>query len=204
MSKKISIKFLYFTIIFFMLIINLLLFYQKKKNKDLISNFEMEYKKVYLENYKLSTAFFNNLGKEPLSNILLSSELSNYKTESSYNKLIFRFYNNSCSSCIEKEFANIKQNSSQIGIENIVIIATNFDNKELTASLIANGLGNIKLITKLDKEIDVVINNYVNRPYYFIVDSIGYAKMIFKPDPAFPLISEKYFKEVIKNFFSKK
>lgn len=204
MQKKINISLLLYALGTFFLIINFLIFYQKRVNRILTSNFETEFKKVILENSVLTDIIFENLEKKQLDPVFINSELTNNKSDHRQNILGWRFFENNCEKCLEEEFLNIKKYSELIGIEKVVIFTSSHNMRELKASFSARNMREYKLINIPESEINLSSGGPENKPFYFILDSTGFANLIFKPDVRAPYLTEKYFKMAINKFFSSK
>lgn len=202
MQKKIKISILFYSLGTFLVIINLLLFYQKRVNRNLTSNFETEFKKVIMENSVLTDIVFENLEKNQLDSALFNSVQKNNKSRLHHNFLGFRYFENSCDKCVEEELMNIKKYSQLIGVDNIIILTSNHNLRELKASFSARKMGDYELINIPDFEINFSSGESENKPFYFILDSAFFANMIFKPDVRIPMLTEKYFKLVKNKYFS--
>lgn len=204
MSGKINIKVLLFTILFFILVINMLLLYQRKLYGNIHSDYEVEYSNVQMENRALEMLFFDQLDRKPIDDILPCSEFEKIKIGFDKNKLVFMFSTKNCSSCIENELVSIRDFSTRIGPDNILLISSGYGMRELERLRSIFELQDIRLITMPMDSLENRNQIIYEAPVYFVLDTGGYANMIFKPRPQYSFISEKYLKNIVNVFFSRK
>jgi hypothetical protein len=115
--------------------------------------------------------------------------------------LVFRYFENNCSTCIEEELLNIKNHSSEIGNENIFILVTSNSPEDLTTTLKVRNMERIRIRNIPDTEVIFSKRLSGNKPFYFVLDSVSHANMIFEPDLRVPGLTEKYFEAITKRFF---
>lgn len=204
MSRKISFCFLLITIFFFLIVLNLIFLNQKRINKSIVSIFHNECERLNLTNYNLTNLFLDHLFNKPLNNFLNNSEIVAYKSKLNTNLLVWVYSKSGCSLCNDQEYIEMRKHSLQIGCKNMVLINTNFDERELRETMIAYGLVNLKIITILNNENSIKLDNNENRTIYFVLDSCNNPNMIYQPDPNLPLLTEKYFEKVINKYFKSK
>jgi hypothetical protein len=202
-SKKIPFSLFLITVFISLVIINLLLIYQKRINSDFVLKFETRYKDLSLDNSILIDIILKDLEHRSINSFLLDPKLNQNKSDFNKSILVWRYFENSCNTCVEEEFLNIKKYSMSIGIDNILIMTSSNDLRELKASIHASKMGDFKLINIPDSVINYSLNEmgYENKPFYFILEPSGYAVMIFKPDIRVPQLTEKYFEMVINKYF---
>ena len=115
------------------------------------------------------------------------------------NKLIFRFNEFSCNSCIDREISNLKKLAETIGKEHIIILATYNKIRDLAV---------FKRINKLDIPIynipkNIMPTDEVGGTFLFITNAQHQVFMPFLPDKEDADLSLEYFK-FIAPLFSKR
>jgi hypothetical protein len=111
-------------------------------------------------------------------------------------KLVFRFSEFSCNTCIDREIANLKQLASSIGKENIVLLATYSSIRDLAV---------FKRINHLDLPIynipqNVFSTDQVGGTFLFIANTQQKAFMPFIPDKEDGNLSLEYYKFIAPLF----
>lgn len=195
MSGKVSLKFLLILSGIFLIAINIILFYQRIVVNGLKSDFSLEYGKLTRENYLLSEKIIRYMELTRL----------NLKTggfPGSEYLFVWRYFDDYCSSCIEQEIIFLKENISSIGIDNVLVLASTDNPRDLKSYFNSHDLGNLELKILPKNEIIISPDTQTNRPFYFVADSTGNATMIFEPDIELPELSKKYFKMVVSRYFS--
>lgn len=134
--------------------------YSEKTSYSWLVNLENTY-----ENEDLPEKFFELINKDKTELIDTS------------NKLVFRFSQIYCGTCVTREIRLLKEFAKEIGWENIIFIATNSDEEYLLrfkrASQIKTKIFNVPIsYFRLDDE-------SIDTPYMFIVDSDFIFKELF-------------------------
>jgi hypothetical protein len=199
MSKKISIRISIFIIILFLIVIDLILIHQKGKYKEFASDIDVEYGKLRLENYYLVNLILDHLEKKALSSFITVPDTIDFNSRNN-NLFVWMYSKNTCTSCIEQEFSDIVRLSSQIGRENIAIIVAKPHYIQLNELLITYGLGDLKTIIINNENEGAIVNNE-NKTFYFVIDTLNNANMIFHPNHKLSILSEKYFEKIIDKYF---
>lgn len=163
--------------------------YVKSANKHIAkSNF-------FLESFK--TREYLKLKAESVE-LNLNSKLTSIKGDTIFlnsligknDKLFFKFSENSCTPCVEMELSFLEQNANEIGINNIIIIAS------------YKNLRHLKLLKQKVKQ-DIAIysinesigfpGEFDNIPFLFVINSSKQLKFIFIPEKSLPNLSEQYY-----------
>lgn len=201
MLKKFATSQVLYTVGIAFIIINSLLIYQKSVNRRLVSDFETELKKESLENSVLTDMIFKNMRSVQLHFLMKILPLEGTEQRLHRNLFVWRYFDNYCNTCIEEEFININKYSALIGSENIVILGSVKNMLELNMALLTRNLEDVKHFDMPDSVFNFAGDGYKNRPFYFVLDSNGYANMIFYPDPRIPDLTGKYFDIVTNKYF---
>ncbi|MCX6149235.1 MAG: redoxin domain-containing protein [Ignavibacteriales bacterium] len=116
-------------------------------------------------------------------------------------KIILKYSELGCSVCIDKQIENLKKVSQKIGNQNIIILASYRQKKNLILFKRLNKL-NFEIYNMKEQEFGLVPEQY-HLPYFFIIDSTMQMKYIFIPSKDLPELSEVYFRYIIEKFFHK-
>jgi hypothetical protein len=115
-------------------------------------------------------------------------------------KLVFFFSMLNCNSCIERELERIRQIEKQIGKDNIIILAADFEDYALSAYAGFKRLDCLKFkTTATNIGFQMEENNIL---FYFVVNRDLIATNIFVPIVEFPEITEFYLNGVHATFFN--
>ena len=114
-------------------------------------------------------------------------------------KLVFRFSERNCNSCIEFVLEEIEKFSKRVGKNNIAIIASYKDLKNLLL---------FKDTYKCDFEIYNLDNfqfsiEELNLPFLFVIDDQYFSRAVFTPDSQFPVLLDNYLSSIKINYFMK-
>jgi hypothetical protein len=202
MLKKIYIKYLYFALIFFVLVINILFLYHKNRNKEIATLLEKEIVNIVSENAFLTDYIFEHLANESLNRVLWKIEINQHLNISENNHLVFVFFRNSCTPCLDNEFSNIRKFALKFGVDRIILISDILDDRAQSILLFENNMENIKQISLSPDCFTFPLNKFQEKPFYFIVDSLWQANMIFVPDLKLTSLTEKYFKKIDEKYFN--
>jgi hypothetical protein len=202
MLKKIYIKYLYFALIFFVLALNILFLYHKNRNKEIATVLEKEILNIVSENAFLTEYIFDHLAKKPFKEFFTNIAINQHIKISENNLLVFVFYKNSCTPCLDNEFSNIRKFSEKFGANRIILISDIFDDRAQTILLHENNMENIKLFSLSPNYLTPPFNKFQEKPFYFILDSLCQANMIFVPDLKLKILTEKYYKKIGEKFFN--
>ena len=116
-------------------------------------------------------------------------------------KLIFRFSELNCTTCVDSQFYMIKKYQQIVGASNIIILTSS--NSERNAFLFNRDEHlQCPVYSVPFDELGLPIED-LNIPYYFIVDKDLTAKLIHIPAKELPLFTDEYFSVLIKRFFRK-
>lgn len=113
-------------------------------------------------------------------------------------KLIFKFSETDCSECVKSEVINLDILSKEVGSENIIIL-TGFSNPKNFLLFRTKSETNIRAYNMENQILGLPIETE-NYPFLFIVDSSLNVNSIFVPFKEAPVLSEKYYNIVKKNF----
>lgn len=199
--KRINIKIVYFALLL-VIIINIILIYQSKAEKKLYSILKSNYNNVIHDCNFLYERLFENLERKPLESVFTDSELIHLKRKPRHNIFVWRYFENSCSSCLDQEIINLKKYSPMIGSENILVLTTFYNLRDLNVSFTSRNILDFRMINVIDSELFSTKKEFHNSQFYFVLDSTGYANMIFEPDARIPNLTRRYFEKIIEEFFT--
>lgn len=111
-------------------------------------------------------------------------------------KLIIKNNQNSCSKCLEDELALLKDTTLGISGENIILITTHSNGRQLLAYKSANG---IKCNVYYCKNLEIPFEKE-ERIFTFVCDTSLVVKQFFIPIPNYPTISKRYYTNLKNNF----
>jgi peroxiredoxin len=158
-----------------------------------------------LKNYdKIEAQYFDqirsNKGEIPFDSILRDE---NGNTQNiSYvvgkgSKLVLRFTQLNCESCIEESIEKLNQFSDKIGKQNILYLVTYSDIRMLK-SIRENYKLKSPLLMIEDRYMSNIGFESLNLPYFFMLNETGRTSMTFVPDKLLPKTSEGYFNLILK------
>lgn len=114
-------------------------------------------------------------------------------------KLFFRFTPNNCGDCVTAEIASLKKLAGSIGEENIVLLGSYPNSKELEVLKerykVEFPAYNISITELQENKIE-----QLNVPYLFTLDSTLMPKNIFIPEKTVPVFSLNYYNIIRENF----
>jgi uncharacterized HAD superfamily protein len=198
-------------IVLFMLSISLLYnSIQLKNTVDLSIGLIKEYKSKQIIDSLENNFLINNVVKQLensgaiLNNVMI--EDFNNKTYQlkelikDRSKLIFMFSELNCQTCIDMQLPNIEQLSKDIGAENIILLASYSNKRDLVQFARIN---NIKLeIYNFDKsEIEIPLID-TNVPFFFILNPNLTSTCFFIPEKSMPKHTIAYLNIVKHRFFN--
>ncbi len=106
------------------------------------------------------------------------------------NKLIFRYNEFTCQTCIYREMLNLMTLSEKIGKSNIIVLASYKNKRDFIINKMANKI-DLPIYNVPLKSFDNTIENF-NIPYLFIIDKQFTAKNIFLPDNDLQNLTDLY------------
>ena len=114
-------------------------------------------------------------------------------------KLVFCYSELNCSTCVEKEFENLKKISSEIGVNNIIILASYTNIRDLSVFMRVND--NKFPVYKINNnKLGLLIDKY-DSPYLFVTNRNMIANQIFLPLKEIPLLSDMYYNVIKTRYF---
>lgn len=114
-------------------------------------------------------------------------------------KLVFHYSELNCMQCVDQEVGKIKKLAQKIGRENILIVAT-YDN--IRDLFLFKRVNNLELpVYKLPDEGIGLPLEKANVPFLFIIDEEFKSKLVFVPEKTLPAMSEKYYGIIKSRFF---
>ena len=114
-------------------------------------------------------------------------------------KLVFKYSDLSCETCVEEQMALLKKASEKIGPENIVIL-TNYDSPRKFSQFVRMNQVTFKVLNLQNSKlssIDFVL------PYYFILDNNFMLLQPFIPIRGEQYLTTKYFEKVSEKYFGR-
>jgi hypothetical protein len=112
-------------------------------------------------------------------------------------KLVLRYSEIACNSCVDAQLKILEKLAIKIGSENIIILASYKNNSSLWRFKRINNIRlNLYNIDNLGFSLE-----RENIPFYFIIDNTFNVKMIFIPIKEKPYLTEKYFEILSSRFF---
>ena len=199
-------------IVFFSLVLVALLFLIYKydfriQQKDIIIREINDEKRFYESIVKLITnnAFlqFESTDTKMEDLIVYSNDdvnnrrLSDFLEDNSF--LILRYNETYCKSCVDHSLEALLDYKDEIGIDNILIMATSENIRKLKAFVNKFENSNIKIINIISK-IDLPIEKY-NVPYFFVISNNLQIQMLFVPIKELPENTFRYLQVVSDRFF---
>ena len=140
-----------------------------------------------------------------IEDLIITSNNDNNKRLSNYlcsvNRLILRYNEDNCSSCIDHSLDALLEYKDAIGIENILIISTVRNNRKLKAFIDKYEDLNIQIINT-KSEINLPIEEY-NIPYFFVINENLELKMLFVPIKELPHNTARYLDIISQRFIAK-
>ncbi|MCF8360972.1 MAG: hypothetical protein K9H26_19645 [Prolixibacteraceae bacterium] len=127
-----------------------------------------------------------------------NSELRLSEITNSNYTLIFRYNEFTCSDCIYKEMGNLKELAKKIGTQNIIILASYKNQRDLYVTKRVNEI-NLPVYNIPHNSLDNIIDSY-NIPYMFIIDKDLGPHNLFIPNRYFISSTEEYFRDILKYF----
>ena len=114
-------------------------------------------------------------------------------------KFVFCYSELNCSTCIEKEFDNLKKYSNEIGVNNIIILAQYSNIRDLAVFIRVNDIKSP--VYKINNnKLGLLIDKY-DSPYLFVTNRNMIANQIFIPLKEIPNLSEMYYEIIITRYF---
>lgn len=115
-------------------------------------------------------------------------------------KLVFRFSDISCHTCIDQEIGNLKVIESQIGIENILILGSFENNRKAISFSKLSGLDRFNFYSVDYRALNSGLEEE-HLPFLFILDQSMSIKNLFIPHYQLPTLSTKYYNVIKKKYF---
>lgn len=110
-------------------------------------------------------------------------------------KLVFRFSELDCNTCIDEQFQLLKKFESEIGKNNIISWGSYSNERNLDILLSNNGLKLSSYFTPVSRDSKCLIEK-ANMPYYFLTDKQGVIRNVFVPLTNEPERTKIYLNEV--------
>lgn len=158
---------------------------------------ELKSKLVTFESlsYKLNNTLINNTFVYDISNdICFLKELLDSP------KIILHYSELTCMDCVDQEVKNLKSLNEQIGNENIVILASYYNKRDLFVFKRVNGLVD-NLVFNIKENATGMVTDSLNIPVIMVLDSSLVVRESFIPDIDFPERSKKYYNTIINKYF---
>ena len=114
--------------------------------------------------------------------------------------LICRFSELDCESCISYSIRKIQEHTGDIGKENILFVASYFNNKMLEPQMKLYGIDSFAVLNA--KDLSIPIEDW-NKPYYCVLDSSLQISDLFIPSKTASHIQQIYFDSIVNKYFSK-
>lgn len=154
---------------------------------------ELERKSSYLRITNLKNEYINK--PVPDSLFIITEEKINLTNP----KLIFRFSQIYCDTCVTREIRLLREYAKEIGWENIIFITTNSDEKFLNrfqrVSQVKTPINNVSYdFFEIDKE-------SLDTPYMFILDSDSTFKELFISMKENEVRTTQYLDKINKEYF---
>ena len=113
-------------------------------------------------------------------------------------KLIIRFSADACDICLDEEMKTLNDFISKIGIENIMIFASNFNIRSLRVK--QNNLS-INLPFYCIEDTGIHFEKKYKSLYVFVVDKGFTVKDFFVPDKIYPDLSKDYYNTITNKYY---
>lgn len=148
-----------------------------------------------VQNLENSGALLDNITIEDFNNKTYQlKELINERS-----KLIFMFSELNCQTCIDMQLPNIEQLSKDIGAENIILLASYSNKRDLFQFARINRIKlEIYNFDKNDIQIPIIDSNV---PFFFIINSNLTSNCFFIPEKSLPKHTISYLNIVKHRFF---
>ncbi len=107
-------------------------------------------------------------------------------------RLVLRIRAQHCNLCYEAEFRRLRAHSSQLGIENVIVLAS-FKKRDFRVMVknFEKELPGVRYVNTLDPL--PFKQESFNQPYYFVLEPDGITHSFFLPDKSLPEYSTEYF-----------
>lgn len=180
----------------FFVIINILVYYHNEIISKFSKKFYKEYDKILFDSKQICKLYFDKLNMDKVS---IGHDIFNLPENDYF--LIYRYYKNSCNSCLENQIEYIKKYASIIGVSKIMFIPDSTNSKrEFESFLIAHELAKYSFHFVSDTGFNLL--QEPNENFFCIIDSANNVRMIFNPNNSIPLLNEMYFKIILEKYFS--
>jgi tryptophan synthase alpha subunit len=114
-------------------------------------------------------------------------------------KLVFRFSQIHCSSCVTREIRTLRSFANQIGWERIIFVATNSDEEDLNRFKRVSQI-KTKIFT-VDPYFFQLDDEPIDTPYMFIIDSDSSLKELFISMKENEVRTEQYLERISASYF---
>jgi hypothetical protein len=205
-------KILVFIVILFLVIIDLVFIMLDKGLSKNINLLQFKYnelssqdslnRKRYLENI---LQYSLNSGKKVNENIELISE-DGQKTvfkriAIARPVIIFKYFQESCNSCVESEFRIMKEVFSEENIQKIIVLTTEkYPDKILQFKRMNQINNHVYIISKEDLGLPV---DKLAGPYMFVINDSNYIEDLFIPLKLISAPSVEYYKYIKRKYFER-
>jgi hypothetical protein len=150
-----------------------------------------------LKNYMIIAKYSENISIK--KEILISNEKGKFKLDKIIDngfKLVLRYTELNCQSCVDTELSSLQNLANKIGMEKIVILASYKNNEDLIKF---KRLNKLKLPMYNVDSLSIPLEN-MNIPFYFICDKEFKTKLVFIPKKEISNLTVDYLKLVEKIF----
>lgn len=207
-------KYVYFFIVLCLLVANIsLLFNLFKEKKDFIN--QKQQKESYINSNsdlfydvdqfsQFDTLQFISDNQFINKNIKLKDINGDFttleKAVGNSTKLVFRYSELDCNTCYQKVLNDLTALINSIGANNIMIITSYYNQRELYNFMKANNI-NQNVYNIGANNLGLAVEKY-DIPFLFILDKTYRVKLLFIPYKRYPLLTQKYFSTIKKGFFT--
>ena len=115
-------------------------------------------------------------------------------------KIVLIYSEINCSTCVEEVLLNLKEVGEKIGVENIIILGSYSNIRDLSVFLRINGV-NFPFYNLKFQDLGIFTEKS-EFPYIFIYNGRDKAEQVFIPLKEIPELSETYLFSIMKKFFS--
>ena len=115
-------------------------------------------------------------------------------------KIVLIYSEINCSTCVEEVLLNLKEVGEKIGVENIIILGSYSNIRDLSVFLRINGV-NFPFYNLKFQDLGIFTEKS-EFPYIFIYNGRDKAEQVFIPLKEIPELSETYLNSIMKKYFS--
>lgn len=199
-------RFLYLSLVVFS-IVNIFVYMQYQKTKKMMSDISVLTENIYDYEVKLDISNNNQLIQICNNGKLLNKEMClfnmfgekiNLYEVVNGNKLILKFSELNCNTCVDEQIEYINEYADLIGVSNVLIFVTCND-YSLVRKL--KKMNNLKFeLFNLGDSLSNVIRD-IGFPYFFVIDESMRINSIFIPEKNNKKLTFTYLDSVLKNYY---